>query len=236
MVKLAGLLAYDMTNKPYSDSARQDAGKTPLLPFASSEIERAGLRVTRAQFSRLMSCSKQAVTDWVKSGRIILGADSRFDPTAAVEQLLRTGDPARLRAKILAPLVRDIAGRDRRIAELEAALVRDIAGRDRRIAELEAALGDLKEDAEFNKSAADGLLNLFDALQHTLESEWSKLINMVPPERGRAVLLACLDEALEQGIEPGGFFDLDEMAARIEEEEEGEGPDSFLEDEEGDDE
>jgi hypothetical protein len=211
-----------MTNKPYSDSARQDAGKTPLLPFASSEIELAGLRVTRAQFSRLMSCSKQAVTDWVKSGRIILGADSRFDPTAAVDQLLRTGDPARLRAKILAPLVRDIAGRDRRIAELEAALVRDIAGRDRRIAELEAALGELKEDAEFEKSAAHALLNLFDALERTLELQWTKLINMEPTEKGRAVLMACLDEALGQGVDPGSFFDIDEMAARLEEKE-GEG-------------
>lgn len=96
--------------------------RSPMLPFDPGEIDRFGIRVTRAEFARLLGCSKQAVGEWVTAGKITLGADGRLDPRQAVAQLLRNSDPARLRARVLAPLVRDVVALQRRIAELEARL------------------------------------------------------------------------------------------------------------------
>lgn len=108
-----------MTNQLNPDSATP---KTGFLPFASGELDRSGLRLTRAEFSRFLGVSKQAVGEWVTAGKITLGADGRLDPRQAVSQLLRNSDPARLRVKVLEPLARDIGKLQRRIAELEATL------------------------------------------------------------------------------------------------------------------
>ena len=39
--------------------------------LSSNEQMLAGIRVTRAQFARMMGCSRQAVTEWVNAGRLI---------------------------------------------------------------------------------------------------------------------------------------------------------------------
>ncbi|MBK7416263.1 MAG: hypothetical protein IPJ38_15350 [Dechloromonas sp.] len=135
-----------MTNRVDLNRCGDSPGKSFVLPFPSSDAEMQGIRVTRAEFSRMMGCSKQAVTDWVKSGRIVVGADGRFDPRQAVASLMRTGDLARIRAKVLEPLVRDITGRDREIARLRT--------------ELAAA----KEEAEFHEASASEFVDLFDGL------------------------------------------------------------------------
>ena len=64
-----------MTNRPEIDQAPILAGKTlPLSLLSSDDEQRAGIRVTRAEFAKMMECSRQAVTDWVQSGRIAVGA------------------------------------------------------------------------------------------------------------------------------------------------------------------
>lgn len=80
------------------------------------------MRLTRAEFARFLGVSKQAVGEWVTAGKITLGADGRLDPRQAVSQLLRNTDPARLRAKVLEPLSRDIGRLQQRVAELEKSL------------------------------------------------------------------------------------------------------------------
>lgn len=182
-----------MTNPLDSDCKADFQGQNGVLPFASSQADLAGIRVTRAQFSRMMGVSKQAVTDWVKSGRIIVGADGRFDPRQAVARLLATGDPARLRAKVLAPLVADIAGRDRRIAELET--------------QLAAAT----EDADFEAKSAAGFAALFDRLQESLPDAWPALRG-APAPAALAALTAWLDEALSHGVACAGEL-LDHLPA-----------------------
>jgi hypothetical protein len=108
-----------MTNKLNPDCASQ---KTGILPFASGDLDRSGLRLTRAEFSRFLGVSKQAVGEWVTAGKITLGADGRLDPRQAVSQLLRNSDPARLRAKVLEPLFRDIGKLQKQVADFEVAL------------------------------------------------------------------------------------------------------------------
>jgi DNA-binding transcriptional regulator YiaG len=169
-----------MTFNVDSDYKAQTEAQTGRLPFSSSDAELAGIRVTRAQFARLMGVSKQAVTDWVKSGRIVLGADERFDPRQAVARLLATGDPARLRAKVLAPLTRDIAARDARIAVLE------------------AELATIRDDAEFHEASAAEYLDVFEALVEHLAEAWDEL-RAAPAADGLAAVLAWLEHAQKFG-------------------------------------
>ncbi len=137
-----------MTNKLNPDCTTP---KTGTLPFASGDLDRSGLRLTRAEFARFLGVSKQAVGEWVTSGKITLGADARLDPRQAVSQLLRNSDPARLRAKVLEPLVRDIGIMQKKVADLE------------------RALAQADEDANFHEECAGELavqINAFDSHLH----------------------------------------------------------------------
>ncbi len=152
-------------------------------------MEKAGIRVTRAEFSRIMGCSKQAVTEWVKSGRVTLGADGRLDPRQAVAQLLRTGDPSRLRSKVLAPLVSEL--------QRQAA----------KISKLAAAAAAAAEDAEFFETSASDLSQLLDQFKKRLLAEWADLVRL-PPGESLAAILGWLDVALEKGLNRDlGFLD-----------------------------
>ena len=174
-----------MTFNADSDAGAQPPGQTLPLGFASSsELEKAGIRVTRAEFSRIMGCSKQAVTDWVKSGRIIVGCDGRFDPRAAVSQLLRTGEPARLRLRVLAPLAKEIAAKDRLIASLQ------------------SELAEAKEEVDFHRTSATQLLRGQNALLARLAFEWDELKSR-EGVTAAALLTAWLDAAAQSGDDPG---------------------------------
>lgn len=177
-----------MTNQPDDDTGSNFPSKNLSLDLLSSdEAERAGIRVTRAEFSRMMGCSRQCVTDWVQSRRIVVGADGRFDPRQAVASLLRTGDPARIRAKVLEPLVRDIGQRDRRIADLEAKLA--------------AAL----EDAAYHEENVIEVLGKLEAFQQVLAVDW-EFLHTVPPGDGLASVLSWLEVAMKNGAVSAGFL------------------------------
>lgn len=176
-----------MTNLIDSDHTVQRQPKNLSLTFESSDLEKAGIRVTRADFSRIMGCSKQAVTEWVKSGRITLGADGRIDPRQAVHSLLATGDPARLRAKFLAPLIQSLTAAHERIAALSNELT------------------DAREEAEFERESASDFLRIHEALPMRIAEEWGELVHM-------SALSACssieqwLNLAAEAGGDPGLSF------------------------------
>lgn len=153
-----------MNNRPDSmtagldpDAAALVSGKSMALPFESSSSEMAGIRVTRAEFSRLMGCSKQAVTEWVKSGRITVGIDGRVDPRQAVSQLLRTGDPSRLRVRVLEPLVREVASADAKISAMK------------------IKLAEAEEAADFHEAASIELLEVQQAFTQCLIEDWDQL-------------------------------------------------------------
>lgn len=182
--------------------------------LSSNEQMLAGIRVTRAQFARMMGCSRQAVTEWVNAGRLTVGADGRFDPCKAVADLLRTGDPARLRAKVLQPLADELAGYRARITHLEAALGKSMMESQA----LRAELAQEKENADFEASAASEFCNIFDALTDQLPATWHALSAM-PENAGADIVIGWLTKALKFGPESAGV-----MGAQPEEGE-GEGED-----------
>lgn len=137
-----------------------DTPKTGVLPFAPGALDRSGLRLTRAEFARFLGVSKQAVSEWTASGKITLGADGRLDPRQAVSQLLRNSDPARLRAKVLAPLVRDVGLMQKKAADLERAL----------------AAAD--ENASFHEECADELAAQLTAFDNHLREERDVLVTL----------------------------------------------------------
>ena len=191
-----------MTNRPEIDQAPILAGKTlPLSLLSSDDEQRAGIRVTRAEFAKMMECSRQAVTDWVQSGRIAVGADGRFDPRQAVTSLLRTGDPSRIRAKVLEPLTRELGAMTHRIGELEEKLQAACA----RIAGLEAELEAAIEDADFQEGSAIEFCELFGALEDRVTDEWETL-HALQPEESKAAILQWLHLALQFGADRAGSF------------------------------
>lgn len=196
------------------DQPEKLLGKTLPMPLLSSDDEqRAGIRVTRAEFAKMMGCSRQAVTDWVKSGRIAVGADERFDPRQAVTSLLRTGDPSRIRAKVLEPLTRELGLMTRRIADLEQMLETATA----HISSLESALHEESEEASFLEDSLNGYSKLHQSLECRICEEWPFLVSL-PVDTGATIILEWLGS-----FSPEITFA--EVAARLEAEKEGGGHD-----------
>lgn len=172
-----------MTDVIDLDDIKKKQSLQPVLPFAGGDMNRSGIRLTRAEFSRFLEVSKQAVTDWVKSGKIVIGADGRLDPRQAVSQLLRSGDPARLRSKVLAPLVKDVGALQQRVANLE----RELAG--------------AMEDATFALDGQQELLDLIDALVIRLRMEWPVLIE-IDHDTSLAAISVWIEKARMHGADP----------------------------------
>ena len=190
---------YAMTIPTDTDSSPKNPGKSLSFGFESTDAAMlAGIRVRPADLARLLGVTKSAVSTWVKDGRVILGVDGRVDPRDAINRLLSTGDPARLRAFFLKPLVTELTAARQRLAALENELA--IA----------------RDDSEFHESSAAGMLELFHALGANLDLEWSEL-RKLPAEQGLAALLSWLNISLEHGVEPGSL--IVDMAAHGEEEE-----------------
>jgi hypothetical protein len=170
-----------MTNPLDPDCATP---KTGVLPFASGELDRSGLRLTRAEFARFLGVSKQATSEWVTAGKITLGADGRLDPRQAVSQLLRNSDPARLRAKVLAPLVKDVGLMQKRVADLE------------------RALAAATEDASFHEESAGELSDQLSALEHHLREERAGLA-MLPTDSVIDGITVWLERVTDVGTAAG---------------------------------
>ena len=185
-----------MTYPIDTDSIKNPEQKNQNSLFPSSDFETSGIRTTRAEFSRLMECSKQAVTDWVKSGRIVVGADGRFDPSKAVRSLLATGDPAKIRARVLAPLI------------AEQNQLRD------RITRLEKDLAEEKEMVEFHEGACKEMTANWEALNFQLYTGWSD-IRRLNAEKAHQVISIWMKQCFERGSATAGNFQ-DHLAKLLE--------------------
>lgn len=157
--------------------------KTGVLPFEPGALDRSGLRLTRAEFARFLGCSKQAVGEWVTAGKITLGADGRLDPRQAVNQLIRNTDPARVRARVLQPLTRDLGRLQQRVSDLEAKLANAL------------------EDCSFHEGASQELVEQFDTLGRCLRHEADGLAQL-PAANVIAAILAWLELAAEGAVPP----------------------------------
>jgi hypothetical protein len=162
------------------------AKNQPFL-FGPGELDRFGIRIRPAEFARLMQCSKQAVSQWVKEGKITLGADGRLDPTKAVSQLLRNSDPDRLRAKTLAPLMRDIGRYEQRILHLEN--------------ELQEARAEIAE----NDGDISAALRAYDRIVERLPQELALLVDL-PKSTAMAAITRWMAQV---------FYELPEVAETL---------------------
>jgi predicted transcriptional regulator len=163
----------------------------------------AGIRVRPADLARLLGVSKQAVSKWVADGRIVLGLDGRVDPRAAINRLLSTGDPSRLRAKFLAPIISEVTASRQRIADLERRLAAEI------------------EETAFHEGASIELVVLLEALQTDLMFSWPAL-RAAPEAKALAAIRAWI-EAVQITGGPKDVMIADFLAAPAKKKEEGAG-------------
>lgn len=92
-------------------------GQSPLLPFAEGEL--LAVRLLPAEFSRVLGVSKQSVSRWIKSGKVTVGCDGRINPNEGMRQLLRNGDPGRIRARLIRSAVSDLSELRAQVSQLE---------------------------------------------------------------------------------------------------------------------
>lgn len=107
---------------------------SPLPLFEPGDIAQE-LRVRQSDFARLCGVSRQTVSMWVRKGKIrSVFPDGTFNPRQAAREVIKSTDPARLRAKIFRIASEDAAALRRRVSDLG----REVASRDVRYQELAA--------------------------------------------------------------------------------------------------
>jgi hypothetical protein len=144
--------------------------KSQKFLFESNQLDQSNIRLRPAEFARIIDCSKQAVSIWIRDGKITLGLDGRLNPGVAITQLLKNSNPSMLRAKVLKPLVKQI-----KICE-------------EKINKLEAEIEHLKESNEFNEGVVDEHLSIFALVEDQLLSE----IDLLSDSPSSQVILAFL--------------------------------------------
>jgi len=116
------------------DSTQTGTDQRPgSLPFLADVPELLRVRVSPAEFSRVLGVSKQSVSRWIKAGKVTLAYDGRIDMRRGVEQVLRNTDPGQLRARVLRQAVGDVQELREivaRVDEREAAIRAEAAQRD----------------------------------------------------------------------------------------------------------
>lgn len=88
-----------MTNEPNRPASPKKSPEQPALSFSLEDL--AAMRVRPADFAKMMNVSRQTVSQWIKQGKCVLGADGRLDPHQAAKQVIAKSDPTKLRARIL---------------------------------------------------------------------------------------------------------------------------------------
>lgn len=106
-----------MTTTPKTDPETLENMRPSILPFDPAEL--VAMRVKPAQFARMSGVSKQAVSMWIKEGKVTLGPDGLLDPVVASRQVFERTDPARLRARIFREAVAPYGDLQKRVKELE---------------------------------------------------------------------------------------------------------------------
>lgn len=107
-------MGYRVTQDPETGLHRTENGGLSLLPDPD-----LGLRVRKADLARMLGVTRTTVTRWHQAGIIQVSPDGLLDPRRAARQVLDHIDPARLRAKVLRPLVNDQRELRKQINELQ---------------------------------------------------------------------------------------------------------------------
>lgn len=178
-----------------SDSAPTGKAQA-FLPFAETEL--LAVRLRPAEFARCIGVTKQSVSRWIKNNTVTLGADGRLNPTAAMRQLLRTGDPGRIRARLVRQAFADMG---------------DLRAQAARADDAERKVVALAEQIEVERFASD---QDYETLERWLD-EFRRRIADTPPEI-RAELDAdgwrlYVGATLTRVMESDSLDDLDDIGA-----------------------
>lgn len=99
------------------------------MPFDPAQL--TAVRVSQAEFARICRVSRQAVSEWVRKGKISVFPDGKIDPHADARQVFERTDPARLRARVFRGAVVSIDRLRQRVGELESQLAAERDCRER---------------------------------------------------------------------------------------------------------
>lgn len=151
-----------------------DHSNQPYL-FSSDDLDKVNIRVRPSELARLIGCSKQAVSLWVRDGKIILGSDGRVNPALAMSQLLRSTNPKLLRAKTLKPLIKVIQNQEKQIEALK------------------IQIKNIQEDVDFHEGASTEFLDAFHKIKSSLILEQPSLESLTNKQ-----LLTALSKFIEK--------------------------------------
>ena len=171
-----------MTTPTQNDVLPPPAAAQSRLPFADTDL--LAVRLLPAEFARVVGVSRQTVSQWIRQGKMTLGADGRLDPNRAMRQLLRTADPGRVRARLIKQAFADMA--DLRADALRAALLeQQLADAQQRLDFLE---GFSKELGQASEIAPEVLANAIGEIRAAAE------------RNDRAALVACFADLLDRAL------------------------------------
>lgn len=169
------------TSNPKATAKAKIINLNPAIP-SQMELRQSAVRISPAEFSRLMSVSKTTVSNWIKLGKITLHADGKLDAKAAAESLIKKTDPSKLRAKVFKQITNDattlqneITRLNVRVMELESALIESNTAKNEWCNDyiqlestIENFIEQLATDVELkeavNAGNVDSLQNAFDGL------------------------------------------------------------------------
>ena len=163
-------------NSPVSSPAEAPLTTSHTLPFDPADLVR-GIRVRPAQFARMCGVSRQAVSQWIKAGKVLLYPDGTLDPAVAARRVIECTDPARMRAKVF------------RVISDDAATMRG------RINQLEVDMSEAQRLADYHKKFADDTQFEYDTFRELLEARAGDLAAANTPEQVRVILSAAADAA-----------------------------------------
>jgi predicted transcriptional regulator len=162
-----------MTNR-----AKHDASPQPELGFLANHKELLAIRVRPAEFARLLGVSKQAVSTWIRDGKVTINAlDGLLDVRRAIQDVLRNTSPGRLRSRVLRQAVTDalelrenLARAEDRAEIAEAAL----QGAQEQVAHLERWVADGDAHADTFRAL---LIEHAEALRAHAPEAWEQAID-----------------------------------------------------------
>ncbi len=152
------------------------------LPFDERDL--LAVRLLPAEFARAVGVSRQCVSQWVKAGKVTLGADGRLDPTRAFRQLLRNGDPGRIRARIVRQAFTDMA---------------DLRAEAGRAALLAQELADMRQRLDFMEGFSEELGRASELAPCVLADAIGDICR-VAERNDRAALVVCFADLLDQAL------------------------------------
>lgn len=154
-----------------------------LFITEADDVDDSKIEIKPSEFSRLIGVSKQAVSAWIKAGKITISDDGYLNPNKAIAQLLKNGNPAKLRSKALMPLIKQI-----RVLNLM-------------VKERDIKLQDLEDEVNFLTEANDEFILILAAIKSRLNLE----VHLLEKYKTKQVIQAFLLwlEAYQQNLSEG---------------------------------